>query len=241
MDMAVNQLPPYSFWWSDCMFMTLGSFFHYSRLLQDARLADFMFAQFSNVTYGGPLGKTTQPGLFDPNDSFYYRDYSYVNKTDPAGKKIFWGRGNGWVMAGLVQALKQTNASSPYAHEFRGKLQAMAAALKAIQSPTDGLWRSNLADAGEFPNPETTGSAQFTFGIAFGVNTGILDRNTYTPVVEAAWKGLSSVSLQESGLVGWCQPVGGAPGPANQTSTSDFCVGQFLLAGSQVYLVAKGV
>ena len=78
----------------------------------------------------------------------------------------------------------------------------------------------------------------FTFAISYALSQGLLDAATYGPVVEKAWGGLSTVSLQASGLVGWCQPVGGGPAPATATSTSDFCVGAFLLAGSQVYKAA---
>lgn len=116
----------------------------------------------------------------------------------------------------------------------------MAVSLKAVQSPM-GMWHSSLADAAAYPNPETTGSSSFTFGIAYGVNTGILDRATYTPVVAAAWQGLSSVALQPGGLLGWCQPPGGSPGDETAQSTSDFCVGLFLLAASEVYTLAGGV
>lgn len=86
---------------------------------------------------------------------------------------------------------------------------------------------------------ETTSSACFTYGIAYGINAGILPAAEYTPVVAAAWAGLASISLQPSGLVGWCQPEGGGPGPANQNGTSPFCVGQFLLAASQVLQLAQ--
>jgi hypothetical protein len=182
-----------------------------------------------------------------------------------------------------LQALSQLPPSHPHAVEFRSKLVAMAATLKAAQG-ADGLWRSSLADPSHFPNPcvtppstffpalvalftphppdgalapaslahsppllacaclcsETTSSSCFTYGLAYGVNAGILPAAEYTPVVAAAWAGLASIALQPNGLVGWCQPAAGSPGPALQNSTSDFCVGQFLLAGSQVLRLAEG-
>jgi unsaturated rhamnogalacturonyl hydrolase len=92
------------------------------------------------------------------------------------------------------------------------------------------------------PSPacsETTSSSCFTYGLAYGINAGILPAADFTPVVAAAWAGLTSIALQPNGLVGWCQPPGGGPGPAEQNSTSDFCVGQFLLAGSEVLTLAQ--
>lgn len=60
----------------------------------------------------------------------------------------------------------------------------------------DGLWRSSLLDPAHFPNPETTGSSCFTYMLAWGINAGLLDAATYLPVVEAAWTGLATISLQ---------------------------------------------
>lgn len=51
-------------------------------------------------------------------------------------------------------------------------------------------------DAAHFPNPETTGSSCFTYALAYGINAGLLDAAVYTPVVAAAWAGLSGVALQ---------------------------------------------
>ncbi len=115
----------------------------------------------------------------------------------------------------------------------------MAASLAKLQG-ADGFWRSSLLDADQFPTPETTGTACYTYALAWGVNNGVLPAATYTPVVLSAWAGLSSVALQSDGVVGWCQPEAGSPGPATVNSTSDFCVGQFLLAGSEVLKLVSG-
>eukprot|EP01047_Picozoa_sp_COSAG01_P056544 COSAG01_NODE_6425_length_3674_cov_4.169790_4_plen_91_part_00 len=84
-----------------------------------------------------------------------------------------------------------------------------------------------------------TGTASFVYGIAFGINQGLLPASKFRPVVEQAWKFMSSTALQPSGLFGYCQPVGGSPEHnINATSTSDFCVGQFLLAATQMHIMA---
>jgi unsaturated rhamnogalacturonyl hydrolase len=124
--------------------------------------------------------------------------------------------------------------------DFAGRLRAMAGALAKVQGK-DGMWRANLLFPSDpkCPNQESTSTGFFTFGLAYGVNAGILDKATYAPIVAAAWAGLAGISLQPSGLVGWCQPVGAGPAPATQNSTSEFCVGAFLLAGSEVYRAAS--
>ena len=76
--------------------------------------------------------------------------------------------------------------------------------------------------------------------MAYGINAGLLDRPTYLPVVEKAFGFMYTTALQPSGLYGFCQPVGGSPEHnINAASTSDFCVGQFLLACSQVAKLAQ--
>lgn len=240
MDQAIQNYTGYDWWWVDCMFMGLGAFNHYGSLLGDTRLWDLAFHEWGNATYGGPKGAANgQPGLWDATYGLYHRDHTYVNTTDPNGKPIFWSRGNGWAAAAFAKSLQHLPTGHPYAQAYRTQLQAMATSLKAIQG-ADGFWRASLADAALYPNPETTGTAMFTFALAWGVNNGVLDAATYTPVVAAAWNGLSTVALQPNGLVGWCQPPDGQPHPATQTDTSDFCVGQFLLAGSEVFKLAGG-
>ena len=115
-----------------------------------------------------------------------------------------------------------------------------AAKLVSIHSADErGIyWHSSLLNASGYPAPEMTGTASFVYGIAFGINEGLLTRATYLPVVDKAWKFMSTTALQPSGLFGYCQPVGGSPEhDVNATSTSDFCVGQFLLAATQMHLL----
>jgi rhamnogalacturonyl hydrolase YesR len=108
----------------------------------------------------------------------------------------------------------------------------MAGAVAPLQG-TDGLWRSNLLDAGEFPNPETSGTGLMTFAIAWGIKNGILDPATYLPVVTKAWNGLVA-SVNSTGMLEYVQPTGSGPAAATATDTNDYGVGAFLLAGSQV-------
>ena len=83
--------------------------------------------------------------------------------------------------------------------------------------------------------PETTGTASFAYAIAWGINNGVLRAEQYQPAVSKAWDWLTAVALHEDGRVGNCQPGGGQPeNNFGSNSTSDFCVGQFLLASSQV-------
>ena len=125
-------------------------------------------------------------------------------------------------------------------HEYSTKLFTMAQTLKSVQSE-NGCWGASLMNATAFPGPETTGTANFCYALAYGVRTGILDRSSFLPTVEKAWQRLSKTALQPSGLVGYCQPCGGAPNATTAAETSDFCVGQFLLAATEVARLSEAL
>ena len=217
--------PADSLYWIDASFMAVPTFMRFANVTGNTTYADRIFTMF---TYAADT-----IGLWSPVHNLFYRDATYFNKTSPNGLPVFWSRGNGWAIAAMARGHAALPAGSPYALEFAQKLQAISTALTHVQGD-DGFWRANLLDSDEFPNPETTGTSMFTFGMAWGINNGVLPRDDYAPIVLKAWNGLATLALQPDGLVGWCQPANGQPAPTVQNSTSDFCVGQFLLAGSEV-------
>jgi hypothetical protein len=125
----------------------------------------------------------------------------------------------------------------------------MAASLKDRQL-VSGFWPVNLDDpvhCKAVPNctdaPETSGTAFFTYAIAWGINKGHLDNATYRPVVEKAWNAMVAKAVHPNGKLGWVQGVGENPEssqPVTYESTADFGVGAFLLAGSEVVKMAGG-
>jgi unsaturated rhamnogalacturonyl hydrolase len=178
-------------------------------------------------------------GLFDPSASLWYRDNTYLYPAHKTanGQKIFWARGNGWVFAGLARVIEQMPADAPHYADYVTMFQTMAPAIKAVQG-SDGMWRTSLLDPAQYPNPETSGTGFFTYGLAWGIRNGFLSAETYSNSVALAWQGLTNVALNPSGFVGYVQIVASAPGVAYATNTADFGVGAFLLAGSEIYLGA---
>ena len=152
------------------------------------------------------------------------------------GKKIFWSRGNGWVFAGIPRILRYLPESDPHYKRYLALFKRMADAITKAQS-NDGLWRANLGDEDDYPGPESSGTAFFCYGLAWGINKGHLDRDRFLPVVLKAWKGLVA-SVHKSGKLGWVQPVGDSPAAAGADDTHEYAVGAFLLAGSEMVKVA---
>ncbi len=178
--------------------------------------------------------------LYDAGASnLWFRDsnYTYPKATSPTGKKILWSRGNGWVFAALASNLQLLPTTAPDYSTYKTIFVNMAASLIARQR-TDGFWNTNLDDPTQYAGPETSGTAAFTYGMAIGIRNGWLPSATYMPVVEKAWNGLVTIAVQSNGFLGYVQATGQDPEPTSSTSTTDFGVGLFLMAGSEVYKIA---
>ena len=176
--------------------------------------------------------------LQDPETGLFYRDPRFIGRQTKNGKKILWSRGNGWVYAALPRVLDYLPKDHPSREHYLAVYRRMSAELVRRQG-SDGLWRANLDDPDEFPDPETSGSGFFCFGLAWGVNHRVLSRREYLPAVAKAWHGLSQ-SVSPEGKVLWGQLVDDRPHTAARESSHEYVTGTFLLAGSEMYKLARG-
>lgn len=213
--------------WCDALFMSPPVWAKLYRITGEQKYLDFMVDEY----------KATTDFLFDKKEHLYYRDESYMGKLDN-GTKIFWSRGNGWVFAGLTNIMNELDPQSKEYRYFLGIYKKMAAKLIDIQTP-QGHWAMSLLGQEFYPTPETSGTSFFTYGLAWGINKGILDKSTYGPAVEKGWKAISSY-VTEEGMLGYVQPIGAAPGKAWPDKTEVYGTGAFLSAGSEVYKLYGG-
>ena len=217
-------------WWCDALFMAPPALVRLSRATGDPIYTNFMHMMWED----------TQDCLYDTEESLFYRDTNYFWPAyNYNGEKVFWSRGNGWVVAGTARVLQYLPLDDPNRPAYAALLQQMSAKLADIQLP-DGYWHSDLLSPERYDNPETSGTGFFTFGIAWGINNGLLDETTYWPTVQSGWEALKA-AVQPNGLLGWVQPVGADPRGTSATTTDVFGVGAYLLAGSEVqkYLMAN--
>ncbi|MDP4899024.1 MAG: glycoside hydrolase family 88 protein [Akkermansiaceae bacterium] len=175
----------------------------------------------------------TSDYLYDEDEHVYYRDSTYFEKRESNGAKVFWGRGNGWVIGGLVRMLQYLPSDHPSRPRFEKQFKDMCAKLLTCQQP-DGLWRASLLDPTGYPLKETSSSAFNTYAFAWGVNQGLLERESYEPAVRKAWTALVSC-VQNDGKLTHVQPIGADPQKFPDDATEVYGVGAFLLAGSEVY------
>jgi len=214
-------------WWCDALFMAPPVWAGLAAETGQQEYLNYMDREW----------RITASLLWDPKEHLFFRDSSYFNQREKNGRKIFWSRGNGWVMGGLVRVLEEMPLKDPRRPFYVEKLREMAAAVASIQGD-DGLWRPGLLDAPDYPDPEVSGSSFFVYAMAWGIDHHILEKKVYLPVVERGWRGLVK-HIYADGRLGDIQPVGAAPGAYVASSSYVFGTGAFLLAGSEVDQLAS--
>lgn len=209
-------------WWCDALYMGPPAFVRMSAVTGDPKYANFSDEMYWDAT----------DFLYRPRYQLFYRDKNYFNKKTANGQAVFWSRGNGWVHAGLARILQYFPENHPSRPKYIELFKDMSDKLVALQRP-DGLWRSSLLDPAEFPEPETSGTSFFTFGLAWGINNGLLDRETFMPHVLRGYAGLRALVSPEGRLT-HVQRVAGAPGKVSPGDTHEYAVGAFLQASAEV-------
>ena len=214
-------------WWADALYMVMPVMTKMYKLTGDVKYLDKLY---ENILYSDSIMLDSETGL-------YFRDgkYIYPKHKTASGKKDFWARGDGWVLAGLAKVLQ--DLPDDYAHRpfFVEKYTRLARAVAKTQQ-REGYWTRSMMDPEQAPGPETSGTAFFCYGMLWGVNHGYLSKKEFAPTIKKAWKYLSKTALQADGKVGYVQPIGERAIPGQKVdadSQANFGVGAFLLAACE--------
>lgn len=213
--------------WCDALFMAPPVYAKLYVLTGDKKYLRFMDKEY----------KATYDYLFDKADTLFYRDQRYFTMKEANGAKVFWGRGNGWVLGGLVQLLNilpEKNKSRAFYQDLFVKMCYRIAPLQG----KDGFWHASLLDPASYPSPETSCSGFFVYALAYGVNKGLLPADKFMPVIEKGWNALLS-AVEEDGKLGYVQPIGADPKKVTRQMTEVYGPGAFLLAGTEIYRIAS--
>ncbi|MBQ3753724.1 MAG: glycoside hydrolase family 88 protein [Prevotella sp.] len=214
-------------WWADALYMVMPVMTKMYLLTGDAKFLDKLY---SNLLYSDSI-------MYDEETGIYFRDgkYVYPKHKTASGKKDFWARGDGWVLAGLAKVLQDMPEDYVRKPWFVHKFTRMAQTVASLQQP-EGYWTRSMMDAKQAPGPETSGTAFFCYGLLWGVNNGYLRKSEYKPVIDRAWRYLTKTALQADGRVGYVQPIGERAIPGQKVdanSQANFGVGAFLLAACE--------
>ena len=216
--------------WCDALFMAPTVWAKVGNVTGQKKYLDFMYQEY----------KFSTDYLFDKDENLYYRDSNYFTKKETNGKKVFWGRGNGWVFAGLPVIIRELPENYEHKEYFVDIFKKMAAKLLSLQDQ-NGYWHASMLDPESYPNPEMSATSFFVFGLAWGIDNGYLDKDTYLPAVKKGWKAMVSC-VWPDGKVGFIQPIGSDPKAVTKEMTEVYGVGGFLMAGTEmIRMVEKGM
>jgi len=225
--------------WIDALQMGMPVFAKLANLYKDDAYYEYMYKMYmhSKNVEGG--------GLYNAKDGLWWRDKDFVPPyKEPNGEDCYWSRGNGWVVAALVRVLEIMPENAPHRDEYLKTYHEMIKALVPLQR-TDGFWNVSLHDPTHFGGKEVSGTALFSYGMAWGVNKGILDAKIYKPIIAKAWAGMTKDAVQKNGFIGYMQGTGKEPKDGQPVSLisvpdfEDYGLGCFLLAGTEIYKLKK--
>lgn len=209
--------------WADALFMGPPVLFELSVITGESKYADYAHKEF----------QATIDYLQDPKTKLIFRDSRYFDKKGKFGEQVFWSRGMGWVYAGVVHALESLPQDHQYRPYYESLYQELTSAIVKLQKQ-DGAWPMSLLAGERYVEPETSGTAFFTYGVTWGINNDLLDESTYLPSALKGWQVLSS-AVHPDGKFGWVQGVNEKPDVVTKDDSQLFGVGAFLLAGSAMY------
>lgn len=227
-------------WWIDAIQMALPVYAKLGVLLKDPKYFDkgHELYLYTKHKFGGN-------GLYNPADKLWWRDKDFVPPyKEPNGEDCYWSRGNGWVFGAMARTLDVLPKEVSYRAEYEQMLRDMAEALVLVQRE-DGFWNCSLHDPTNFGGKETSGTALFVYGMAWGVRHKVLPADKYVPVIAKAWNAMVKDAVHPNGFLGYVQGTGKEPKDGQPTrydskpDFEDFGIGSFLLAASEVYKLSK--
>ncbi|MCM1022148.1 MAG: DUF2264 domain-containing protein [Muribaculum sp.] len=222
-------------WWADGLYMVMPVMTKLHKITGNEKYLDKLYDYIL----------VSDSIMLDRETGLYFRDgkYVYPKHKSANGKKDFWARGDGWVLAGLAKVLADVPQGWKHRQFFVDKYVKLADAVVASQQ-AEGYWTRSMLDADHAPGCETSGTAFFTYGLLWGVNSGYLADAKYLDAAKKGWNYLYKTALQKDGSIGYVQPIGekAIPGQVvDKMSTSNFGTGAWLLAACEyVRFLEKG-
>ena len=208
--------------WCDALFMAPPVYAKLADIDNDRSYLDFCWNEFC----------VTTDSLYSADDNLYHRDLTLVDDMEPNGEKVFWARGNGWVYAALAMMLEYVPQDHPSYSYYKDLYVRMTEAVIRCQDE-DGSWHAGMYDPQTWNTPENSASGFFVYGLAWGVNNGVLSEDRYRDAAEKGWDALCSY-VHPDGKLGYVQSIGHAPANSSYDDTMPYGVGAFLFAASEI-------
>ena len=235
--------------WIDAIQMSMPAYSKMSRITGDTR-----YVLFARDCYEWTRNKCGG-GLWNAQEGLWWRDADFVPPyKESDGNNCYWSRGNGWVVAALVRTIEDIEGSrtpcrgnmevQAFCEELKSDYKTMMQALLRCQRE-DGFWNVSLMSPATFGGPETSGTALFLMGMAWGIRNGILPAEEYRSATDKAWHAIATKAIHQNGFIGYLQGTGKEPKdgqPVTYTSVpnfEDYGTGCVLLGAVEYYKLIK--
>jgi len=197
---GVSHRPNIAQLWDDTIYMLAMYLFEMYKLTGDKKYLDDFMQQYN-------IHKAV---LEDKKTGFWVHGWNGSDKEfddscclvgwdmNPERRSTeFWGRGNGWILMTLVDALNVIPKSSPYWKILKADLIKVTANLPALQDQETGHWHQlPIYPTDSLNFLESSCTAMFGYTMLEGIKLGILDSKKFMPVVKKAYKGLNNYSVR---------------------------------------------
>lgn len=234
-DMLVNTPQVNDWWWIDAIQMGMPVFAKLGKLTGEQKYFDKMWDMYEYTR-----NKHGENGMYNQKEGLWWRDQDFDPPTKNLTVRIAIGvvAMDGYMQHWYVYWMKFLLMKNIV--PTISMISTMSKAIKNCQR-TDGFWNVSMHDESNFGGKETSGTALFVYGMAWGVRNGLLDRKEYLPVLLEAWNAMVKDAVHPNGFLGLVQGTGKEPKDSQPVTYDkvpdfeDFGVGCFLLAGSEVY------
>jgi unsaturated rhamnogalacturonyl hydrolase len=133
--------------------------------------------------------------MMDPDSNLWYHSYWVKKKTHYPKRKLFWGRGNGWVIAALPMLLDQSDDHKEKA-TIISLFRKTSEALIKYQRP-DGTFETVLNKPGKTYR-ELSATLLIASGWFRGYRQGLLDKRFLDAAIKAYHASVDSLIYEES-------------------------------------------
>lgn len=208
--------------WCDALYMAAPTYAYLANVTGNSEYRDFMNREFWRTT----------DALYSPSDSLFFRDTRYIGMKEANGEKVFWGRGNGWVIASLAKLIDLLPVEYPDRQEYVQLYLELMTRLVELQDE-DGFWRTSLMDPESFPAKEMSATGFCAYALWWGINRGLMPEEKYLDNAEKAWKSMVA-SVHPDGMLGSVQPIGDTPENITPDKNEVYGTAAFALTGKEI-------
>jgi len=205
--------------WCDALYMAAPTYALFANITGNNDYREFMNREFWITT----------ETLYDTQEHLFFRDTRFLTMKEANGAKVFWGRGNGWVVAAIARVLQCLPADYPDRPRYENLFRELMARLVTLQD-SKGYWHTSLLDTVNYVSPESSATGFISYALWWGINNDLLCEKEYLPFATRSWMAMVS-AVHKNGKLGYVQPIGDAPENISKDKNEVYGTAALMMAG----------